>query len=114
VIGEQMNRETFYKRVIQAVSKPTEERHDLLRDIHEEATGEYLQAVKRIAPGVAARLVAPGRDDRSLSAVVGHIAAWEQFAILGCGDILAGSRHPRMVTTVEGFITENGERVDFL
>jgi len=51
----------------------------------------------------------PVADGRTVQQVVGHIAEWERFGILAAGDILAGVAHPRMITTVDGFLQADGQ-----
>ena len=108
-----MDSSIFYPRIEQAAARPPLERHALFAGIHADVVGAYLRAVRKITPEQASQISAPGSDKRTLAQVVGHIAAWEQFTILACGDILAGSRHPRTVTAVEGFIDADGKTLIF-
>jgi hypothetical protein len=52
-------------------------------------------------------------DRRTIAQIVGHIAAWEQFALLAAGDLLAGVQHPRMVTDLRGFVDSDGSQPQF-
>jgi len=108
-----MNANDFYQRITLAAAQPPDVRHRLFSAIHAEVAEEYQQALRAITPARAGRVVTPGTDNRTLAQVVGHITAWEQFAILACGDILAGVRHPRMITTVEGYIDTAGKTHNF-
>ena len=103
-----MNAEHFYERVTAACALPPDERHSHLAALHAQVLAAYLAAVQAVTPERAAEPVA---DGRTVQQVVGHIAEWERFAILSAGDILAGQAHPRMVTSVDGFVRPDGQRL---
>lgn len=107
-----MKTETFYQRIMEDTTRSPKERHQYFSALHAEVVTDYLAAVRKITPDKASRMVAGG-DRRTIAQVVGHIAAWEQFVILACGDILAGIQHPRMVTNVDGYITTSGQTMNF-
>ena len=102
----------FYERVIGAAAQPPAERHARLAKLHSEVLAEYLAAVQALPEEQAAQ-PAGGADGRSLVQVVGHIAEWERFAILSAGDILAGLAHPRMITSVDGYLDAAGQAQAF-
>lgn len=77
-----------------------------LAAMHAEVLAAYLAAVQAIT---AERAAEPVADGRTVQQVVGHIAEWERFGILSAGDILAGLPHPRMVTSVDGFLQPDGQ-----
>jgi hypothetical protein len=108
-----MRPEVFYPRVMQAANQAPRERHMALLNLHSEILADYLQAVQRITTDKASQPVAMGQDQRTLAQIVGHIAAWDQFATLSAGDILAGVKHPRMITTVSGYVDTDGQVLDF-
>jgi hypothetical protein len=101
-----VNERRFYERVTSDCALPPAERHAHLLALHAEVLADYLAAVQAITPERAAEPVA---DGRTVQQMVGHIAEWERFAILSAGDILAGQAHPRMVTSVDGFVRPDGQ-----
>ena len=108
-----METEIFYQRVIENAAQPPLQRHRLFTQLHSEVVAAYLKAIHKLTPDKADRIVATGSDARTVAQVVGHIAAWEQFSILAGGDMLAGVQHPRMATTVEGYIATDGQIMNF-
>jgi hypothetical protein len=54
-----------------------------------------------------------GDDQRTLAQLIGHIAEWDRFAILSASDILIGLRHPRMITSIEGYVEPDGAVLNF-
>ena len=105
-----LNAERFYERVTTACALPAAERHGRLARLHAEVMAAYLAAVARVGAERAAEAVA---DGRTVQQVVGHIAEWERFGLLSAGDILAGLAHPRMITSVAGFVEPGGQALDF-
>ena len=81
-----------------------------LAALHAETLAAYLAAVRDIS---AQRAAEPAADGRTLQQVVGHIAEWERFGILAAGDILAGLLHPRMITSLDGFLEPDGNAPAF-
>jgi len=108
-----MKAEIFYQQIVEYAARPPNERHALIAQLHTEVMAEYLTAIRAITPEKAVRLVAIGSETRTLAQVVGHIAEWERFIILAAGDILAGIQHPRMVTSLEGYIEPNSDMPTF-
>ena len=108
-----MKADSFYQQVTEGAAQPPHERHKLFSELHSQVVIEYLATLRKITPDLANQVVAGGADHRTLTQVVGHIAAWEQFTILAAGDILAGVQHPRLVTSVDGFIDADGQTLNF-
>jgi hypothetical protein len=100
-----VNAERFYERVTAACGLRPAGRHAQLAALHAQVLAAYLAAVRAITDQRAAEPVA---DGRTVQQVVGHIAEWERFGILAAGDILAGLPHPRMITSVDGFLQADG------
>jgi hypothetical protein len=105
-----VNPECFYQRVTAACALPPAERHTRLSELHAQVLAAYLAAVQAITAQRAAQTAA---DGRTVQQVVGHIAEWERFAILSAGDILAGLAHPRMITSLDGFVQPDGQPLAF-
>lgn len=71
----------FEKQLYASIPLAAQERHAALRALHTTVLESYLAALAAITPERAAQIVSE-TDPRSISQLVGHIAAWEQFAIL--------------------------------
>jgi hypothetical protein len=108
-----MNADEFYQRIREHLHQPPLERHAALAQLHTEIVTEYLMAIRGITDEEAARPVQLGTETRNLAQVVGHIAEWERFTILSAGDMLADLRHPRMVTSLDGYVEPDGRVVSF-
>lgn len=103
----------FYARVRDYMELPPGQRHERMALLHTRATDEYIAVLRRITPEQAAEPVAAEGDPRTLAQVVGHITEWERFGILAAGDVLAGVKRPRTVTSVEGFVETDGSVLNF-
>ena len=108
-----MKADEFYQRLNECLQHPPLERHDGLAQLHTEVVTEYLVAIRGIDDQQANRPVVNGEETRTVAQVVGHITEWERFAILGAGDILAGLEHPRMVTSLDGYVEPDGRPILF-
>lgn len=108
-----MDAETFSKYVSDAMALPPAERHEQMVSLHSQIYTAYLAALQAISSEQAGQPVNIGADQRTLAQVVGHIAAWDRFNIQAVGDILAGVRHPRAVTSVKGFVDTDGKLHNF-
>jgi hypothetical protein len=108
-----MDAEIFAKYVIDAMRLPPAERHEQMVSLHSQIYTAYLAALQAISTEQAGQPVNVGADHRTLGQVVGHITAWDRFGIQAVGDILAGVRHPRAVTGVEGFVDADGKLHNF-
>jgi hypothetical protein len=108
-----MDYEKFTGSIAEIMSLPSPQRHQQLANFHTLAYTAYLAALQAISSEQATALVNIGKDTRTLAQVVGHIAAWDRFAIQSAGDLLAGIEHPRMIATVENFIERDGTLISF-
>jgi hypothetical protein len=93
----------FSAQMVEIMALPPEERHERMAALHTNIVTEYRAAVKALTDKQAMQMVSGGAETRTVAQVVGHIAEWERFAILGAGDMLAGLTHPRMVTSLAGY-----------
>jgi len=103
----------FYQQVIEGAAQPFDVRHAVFCDLHSALLDRYLDIINAITPEQAAQPVNQGDDQRTLAQLVGHIAEWDRFVILAAGDMLAGLTHPRLVTTVEGYVEPDGTVLNF-
>lgn len=108
-----MKADEFYQRIKEHLHQPPLERHAALAQLHTEIATEYLMAIRGISEEEAARPVRSGTDTRTVAQVVGHITEWERFAILSAGDVLADLYHPRMVTSLDGYVEPDGHSRSF-
>jgi hypothetical protein len=108
-----MNVEWFYQQVIEGATLPPEARHEQFCRLHTTVLDRYLDALDTIDTEQAAQPVNQGADKRTLAQIVGHIAEWDRFAILAASDILAGLTHPRMITSIEGYVEPDGTTMSF-
>ncbi|MBZ0300607.1 MAG: hypothetical protein K8J31_12735 [Anaerolineae bacterium] len=103
----------FYARVIESLDLPPVERHACFADLHAEALRPYLDRVRALTAEEAQCPVNVGDDSRTVAQIVGHIAEWDRFSMLGAMDILLGGRHPRTATDLTGYIRLDGQVIDF-
>jgi hypothetical protein len=108
-----MNVDGFFEQVIASMAQPPDERHALLCDLHTVVLDRYLDIINSITPEQARQPVNQGNDQRTLAQVVGHIAEWDRYAIFAAGDILAGLKHPRAITSIEGYVEPDGTVLSF-
>jgi hypothetical protein len=108
-----MDAEKFFASVTEIVELPPRTRHERLAALHTEAFHEYCEALQQITLERAAQPALPGRDERTIAQIVAHIAEWDRFAILSASDMLVGSRHPRMITNLSGYVNSDGQPVAF-
>lgn len=106
-----MQPEEFYPYVMEAMTLPSEARHDRLLKLHTRSLIDYLDVVAKISGEKASAVVEA--DGRTLIQIVGHMAEWERFAVLAAGDILSGIVHPRMVERIDGFLDIEGNILNF-
>ncbi len=88
---------------------PPEQRYRGLLNLHERIQAEYCRAVARIGPQ---RAVQTGSDGRSILQVVGHIAEWDRWTVLGAGELLAGAPAPQLMQ-LQGYLSPTGEARSF-
>lgn len=94
------------------ITLPAQERHAALSALHTAVLECYLDALQAISAERAAQTVSE-TDPRTISQLVGHIAAWEQFAIQAAGQILGGVLRPRIVSGFDGFADADGHLLNF-
>src|SRR5215216_4849422 len=103
-----MNAAAFYDRVRTALEAPPIERHQQLLELHTEALQTYQTALQQLTNDLVQLPLPNTSDQRTIAEIIGHIAAWDRFALLAAGDILAGIRYPRMVANLEGYREPDG------
>jgi NAD(P)-dependent dehydrogenase (short-subunit alcohol dehydrogenase family) len=105
--------EQFSAQMVEIMALPPAERHERMAALHTSIVTVYRAAVEALTEEQATRIVSSGAETRTVAQVVGHIAEWERFAILGAGDMLAGLTHPRMVTSIAGYYEPDGQAPAF-
>ena len=103
-----MTAATFYDQVAAAMAQPPEERHQQLARLHAEALRRYRTTLERLTAEDVRHPLSNHPDERTIAEIIGHIAAWDRFALLAAGDILAGIHHPRMITDLSGYREPDG------
>ena len=103
-----MKADAFYDRVRTAMEAPPIERHQQLLQLHTEALQTYQKALQQLTDDLVPQLLPNSSDQRTIAEIIGHIAAWDRFALLAAGDILAGIRYPRMVADLAGYREADG------
>jgi len=103
-----MDANVFYPQIVDLMALPPTERHMRFSQLHTTIVQAYLSALRAITVEKAAQKVVLGSETRTLTQVVGHIMEWERFMLLAAGDVLAGVRQPRMVTSLAGYIEPDG------
>jgi len=103
-----MNATAFYDRVRMAMETPPIERHQQLLQLHTAALQTYQTALQHLTTDLIHLPPAQTSDQRTIAEIIGHIAAWDRFAVLAAGDILAGIHYPRMVTDLAGYREPDG------
>jgi hypothetical protein len=103
----------FHQQLSAAIALSPPQRHAQLLRLHHEALQNYLSALNLINTALAQMVTFPETDQRTVAQIIGHIVAWDRFALLSTGDILAGVKHPRMITDLRGYIDHDGTRLTF-
>ncbi len=103
-----MNAPAFYDYVRMAMEAPPIERHQQLLHLHSEALQTYQTTLQQLTDQLAQQPLPNSSDHRTIAEIIGHIAAWDRFAVLAAGDILAGIQYPRMVADLAGYREEDG------
>ena len=109
--GEQgvvVNPAAFYGHVVTVMALPPAERHQQLVQLHSQSLRPYQTMLNKLTAKEAGQPQAISSDQRTIAQIVGHIAAWDRFAVLAAGDILAGIQHPRMITDLSGYREADG------
>jgi hypothetical protein len=99
---------TFYQQVAAAMGQPPDARHAQLAFLHGQALRRYQAALNQLTAEEVREPPPDRSDQRTIAQIVGHIAAWDRFALLAAGDILAGVGHPRMITDLSGYREPDG------
>lgn len=108
-----MQNEKFFSTIRQIFELPPLQRHARLLKFYAEIQEAYLEVIESMDTAAAARPSGIDDDPRNLAQIVGHITEWDRFIMQGLCDVLIGCRHPRLVSDFEGFISRDGERIDF-
>jgi hypothetical protein len=108
-----MEAQTYFDQVADMMRQPPVERHAEMSKFHSAALSKFTAALQAIDAFQAEQHVQVGNETRTLVQVVGHMAAWDRFAILAASDILVGIKHPRMVTTPAGYVEPDGHVLNF-
>ena len=103
-----MNATTFYEHVSAAMAAPPQERHQQLLRLHDQALRSYQTVLNRLTAEQVILPLPNHPDQRTIAQIIGHIVAWDRFAVLAAGDILAGIQHPRMITDLSGYREADG------
>ena len=98
----------FYDHVARVMALPAAERHPLLVQLHSQSLRPYQTMLNRLTAEQVRQPQPASSDQRTIAQIVGHIAAWDRFAVLAAGDILAGIQHPRMITDLSGYREPDG------
>ena len=98
----------FYDQVTAAMALPPSERHQQLSHLHAEALRTYQTVLDELSAEDVQHPLSSQSDQRTIAQIIGHIAAWDRFAVLAAGDILAGIQHPRMITDLSGYREADG------
>jgi hypothetical protein len=98
----------FYEHLAGVMALPPAERHPQLLRLHDQALRPYHLLLQTLTEAQAAQPPPASSDQRTIAQIVGHIAAWDRFAVLAAGDILAGLPHPRMITDLSGYRETDG------
>ncbi len=88
-------------------------RHARMLAIHQDALDAYKEALRAVVGPEAGKPLLGTSDTRTISEIVAHIEAWDRFALMAAGDLLAGIRRPRMVVDLAGFVETDGTHVAF-
>lgn len=103
-----MHATTFYDHVATAMAAPPQERHQHLLHLHAQALRSYQTVLHHLTADLVIRALPNHPDSRTIAQIIGHIVAWDRFAVLAAGDILAGIPHPRMITDLYGYRDTDG------
>lgn len=99
---------TFYDQVSTAMAAPPQQRHQQLLHLHEQVLRGYQTVLHRLTADLVILALPNHPDQRTIAQIIGHIVAWDCFAVLAAGDILAGIHHPRMITDLSGYRDADG------
>lgn len=103
----------FYSQLQTAMRLDPSTRHARLLALHREAVDLYERAIGFVSEGRSTEVQPGAEDRRSIAEIVAHIEGWDRFALMAAGDLVAGIRHPRMVTDLSGYLDPAGMAVPF-
>jgi DinB family protein len=106
--GDAMNEAVFYDHIVAVMAQPPDQRHQELARLHAEALHTYQTVLDRLTAEDVHHPLPNHPDGWTIAQIVGHIAAWDRFAVLAAGDMLAGIQHPRMITDLSGYRESDG------
>jgi hypothetical protein len=99
----------FYSYSRQILSLPSDERANALRQLQTEVVKNYCLAVQKLSAADVQRI---GSDGRTVAQVIGHIAEWDRFTMLGLGEILSGVFKPNIIED-RGWLEFDGTAREF-
>lgn len=108
-----MHPNVFYPKIHEIMALPPKERHAGMTDLHTQAMTHYVHRLNTMTEAEALAPVTVGDDHRTVLQIVGHIAEWERFATLSATDMLIGLEHPRLMTSLDGYIALDGSTPTF-
>jgi len=108
-----LNPHPFYDTAAEIVQLPPPERHAQLAALHSRSLAAYQAVLRRLTEADSRQRLSSGDDARTVAQIVGHIAEWDRFSMLGALDILVGVDPPRTINDLSGYIEPDGRRIDF-
>ena len=108
-----MHPDEFYPKIHEIMALPAKERHAGMTDLHTQAMNHYVNRLKTMSEAEALSPVTVGDDHRTVAQIAGHIAEWERFIILSASDMLIGLEHPRLMTSLDGYVALDGSTPTF-
>jgi hypothetical protein len=76
----------FYDHLTAVMAQPPAERHSQLVHLHSQVLRPYHVMLSTLTPEETRQPVPASADQRTIAQIVGHIAAWDRFAVLAAGD----------------------------
>ncbi len=104
-----MNPDDFYQMVHLAFMLPPGPRHRGMLKLQEQIHAGYSRAVGAIDTQRAAQT---SSDGRTILQVVGHIAEWDRWMLLGAAEMLSGASSPQMMR-LQGYVDAAGQAHNF-
>ncbi len=77
-----MTTTVFYNDLTAAMALPPPERHQQLARLHAAALRTYRTALDQLTMEDVRRPLPNQSDQRTIAQIIGHIAAWDRFALL--------------------------------
>ncbi|MDX2076962.1 MAG: hypothetical protein SFZ02_11055 [bacterium] len=108
-----MHPDEFYPKVHEIMALPAKDRHAGMTNLHTQAMNHYVNRLKTMTEAEALTPVTVGDDHRTVLQIAGHIAEWERFIILSASDMLIGLEHPRLMTSLDGYVALDGSMPTF-